>query len=872
MNRIIEFNRRFPIIRRGWVIISMLCWCCAQIFGQTSFPRITQISPAFGEPGTVVLIQGTGFTGVSSVQFGVGAASFESLSATQIRAVVPADSTTGAITVSTNRGFAVSNTFFQVAPRIGSFEPSFGKPGDRILLRGANLSGLSSLQIGTIRAAFSSVSDAQLSFVIPSGATTGLIRLISPAGRADSESMLRVIGPEPFITSFEPAVAAPGTLVAIRGVQFSNATEVLFASNVEGSFSVVADTQILVRVPAGAASGPVAVTTPSGQGVSEMDLLVTGTGPFISALEPNHGQVGDTIVVSGINLTGVSELIVDEEEASFEVVADTQLSFVIPDGATSGPITIRTPDSEFVFETGVTVDGPGPVLESFSPTSGLAGDTIELRGSHFINVESVQFGDKEAAFLVTAETQMTADVPEDAETAPITIVTAFGETQSATHFFVQQPAPELIGFEPGFGPIGTQITLTGIYLNGVTNVVVGGQNAAFEIVADSQILTRVPDNAKTDVIALQSGSGTTVSADFFYLPAFIQSVNPAAAVPGTEVTILGSNFTGTTRVRFGGEEAEIASVELDVLKVRVPSAALIGPVAVTTPAGSIATSSDFGVLPEVESIAPLAGPVGSLLQIHGRGFLEVTDVLVGLVGTAFEIISPELLELKVPSNATSGIITVRNSRGQSTSSEPFQIRTAADLSLEVSLNNPTSSWLTPAQITIKVHNAGPSTARNFFMRHQLPAGVVRLSGSNSGGSTDVFGEVVLDGIVSMEAGETVVIRHVVSTPHYGFETHLFDLDSQIFDPSPDDQSVTLRRQIIGPPVRLSAVPVADGFLQLQWTSALRGYVLQAKPALDASLSWSPIEASPIVEGDWQRIVIDPNNTGATQFFRLQALP
>jgi hypothetical protein len=870
MSRIIKLNRNFQVLVRGLILISFSCWWCGQMRGQTSFPRITQISPTFGEPGTVVMIQGTGFTGVSSVQFGVGGASFESISATQIRTVVPSDATTGAITVSTNHGFAVSNLFFQVAPRIESFEPVFGKVGDTILLKGANLSGLNSVQIGTFNAAFSAVSDAQLSFVIPSGATTGLIRLVSPAGRTDSESMLKVIGPEPFITSFEPSVAAPGTLVAIRGVQFSNATKVLFASDVEGSFSVVADTQILVRVPGGATSGPVAVTTSLGQGISEIDLLVTGTGPFISSLEPDHGQVGDTIVVSGVNLTEVTEVIVHEEVASFQVVADTQLSFVIPAGATSGAITLRSPESEFVFEPGVTVDGSGPVLESFSPSSGLPGDTIDLRGSHFRNVESVRFGDKEAAFMVTAETQMTASVPGGAETAPITIVTAFGETLSTVDFQVRQPAPELIGFEPGFGPIGTRITLQGTYLNSVTNVVVGGQNASFEIVADSQILTRVPDDARTDVISLQSFSGTTVSADLFFLPASIQSIVPAAAVPGTEVNILGTNFTGTTRVRFGGVEAEIASVELDSLKVLVPSAALIGPVAVTTPAGSIVSSSDFGVLPEVSGISPLAGPVGSLLQIQGRGFAEVTDVLVGLAGSEFEIISSEMIELKVPSNATSGWITVRNPSGQSASSEQFQIREAADLSLEVSLNNPTSSWLTPAQFTIKVHNAGPSPARNFFMRHQMPAGVVRLSGANSGGSTDVFGEVVLDGIVSIEAGESVLIQHVVSTPHYGFETHLFDLDTEIFDPTPNDQQVVFQRQILGPPVTLSVVRGVDGDLQLQWASALRGYLLHAKPALDVSIPWGPIETLPDSVGPWRRIPVDPHQTGAMEFFRLQA--
>ena len=865
-----QYFKGFQSFGCAWGFFGLAGSFCWQLLGQTSFPVITQINPNVGEPGTVVVVYGRGFTGVSSVMFGVGSASFESVSANQIRAVVPEDATTGAITVSTDHGFATSHIFFQVAPRIIRFEPAYGKPGDTILLRGVNLSGLNSLRVGTIDAAFSTVSDSQLSFVIPAGAATGLIRLSSPAGQADSESSLKVIGPEPYITSFEPSVAAPGTLVAIRGVQLSNASQVLFGDDLPGTFSVVADTQILVRIPDGAASGPVKVTTPLGQGISEMDLLVTGSGPFITSLSPDHGQQGDSIVVSGINLTGVIELKINDVKVSFEVVADTQMSFVIPADATSGPLSLRTVDEEFVFESGITVDGPGPVLGSFSPTSGLPGDTIQLIGSHFAHVQSVRFGEVEAAFQVTAETQMTVGVPEGAETAPITIVTAFGETQSSVDFLVKQPAPELDGVTPAFGPVGTQITLQGIYLNSVTNVVVGGKDAAFEIVADSQILTRVPASAQTGLIELQSGAGTVVSSDFFYLPATVQSVEPATAVPGALVSILGNNFTGASRVRFGGVEADIVSVQLESVQVTVPAAALIGPVSVTTPAGSIATPFDYGVLPEVESMTPLAGPVGTLLEIHGRGFTEVLDVVIGLSSVPFEIKSPELLELEVPFNATSGSIIVRNPIGQSASIEPFQVRTAADLNLEVSMNNLSSSWLTPSRLTIRVHNAGPSAARNFFVRHQMPEGVTRLSGLNTGGSTEIFGQVVVDRVVSLNAGQTVEIQHVVSSPFHGFLTHVFRIDADIFDPTADDWNVEFRRRIVGPPVRLNVILGPEHSVHLRWPPALRGYELQMNEALNETGGWSSMEAQPVFEQDWQQITLPKTDLLPTRFFRLQA--
>ena len=69
-------------------------------------PTVTSISPASGPAGTVITITGNGFeagAGTSSVKFnGVEAAGFTVVSATSIKAVVPAGVTTGAINITTD--------------------------------------------------------------------------------------------------------------------------------------------------------------------------------------------------------------------------------------------------------------------------------------------------------------------------------------------------------------------------------------------------------------------------------------------------------------------------------------------------------------------------------------------------------------------------------------------------------------------------------------------------------------------------------------------------------------------------------------------------------------------------------------------------
>jgi len=51
-------------------------------------------------------------------------------------------------------------------------------------------------------------------------------------------------------------------------------TEVLFDGTVSATFDVVSDTYLTATVPAGALSGPVTVTTPSGKLTLARDFLV----------------------------------------------------------------------------------------------------------------------------------------------------------------------------------------------------------------------------------------------------------------------------------------------------------------------------------------------------------------------------------------------------------------------------------------------------------------------------------------------------------------------------------------------------------------------------------------------------------------------
>jgi len=77
-------------------------------------PVITNFTPRSGPVGTSVAIDGTHFTGATSVTFNGHGAAFSVASDTRITTTVPVGATTGQIRVTTPSGFGESGGFFSV--------------------------------------------------------------------------------------------------------------------------------------------------------------------------------------------------------------------------------------------------------------------------------------------------------------------------------------------------------------------------------------------------------------------------------------------------------------------------------------------------------------------------------------------------------------------------------------------------------------------------------------------------------------------------------------------------------------------------------------------------------------------------------------
>jgi len=149
----------------------------------------------------------------------------------------------------------------------------------------------------------------------------------------------------PSISGFSPASGTAGTTVTITGSNFADASSVTFNGST-ASFTIDSASQISATVPAGATSGPIAVTTGTGTATSAsaftVDASPPAAAPTITGFTPTSGPVGTLVTINGTNLGATTSVAFRGRAAAFTVVSDTQVTATVPGGTKSGAVSVTT--------------------------------------------------------------------------------------------------------------------------------------------------------------------------------------------------------------------------------------------------------------------------------------------------------------------------------------------------------------------------------------------------------------------------------------------------------------------------------------------------------------------------------------------------
>ena len=226
---------------------------------------VTSFTPSSGPVGTSVTITGEGFDTTTAVDFNGTAATFTTVSPTELTATVPSGAMSGPISVTNTDGTGISSTDFTVipAPVVTGFTPDSGPSGTFVTISGTGFTDATDVQFGGVSATnFVVNSDVQISVTVPANAATGPITVATPGGTDTSADTFQVLVP-PTITGFTPKQGTVGSIITVTGTGLGT-TIAVTVDGVDANFQIVSATTLRVTVPRGARSGKIRVMTDAG--------------------------------------------------------------------------------------------------------------------------------------------------------------------------------------------------------------------------------------------------------------------------------------------------------------------------------------------------------------------------------------------------------------------------------------------------------------------------------------------------------------------------------------------------------------------------------------------------------------------------------
>jgi hypothetical protein len=111
--------------------------------------------------------------------------------------------------------------------------------------------------------------------------------------------------------------------------------------------------------PQGATTGKISVTAPGGTASSSTDFTVSPSPtPTISGFSPPSGPGGTSVTINGTGFTGATGVSFNGTSVgsgNFTIASDIQITATVPQGATTGQISVTTPGGTATSSTDFTV-------------------------------------------------------------------------------------------------------------------------------------------------------------------------------------------------------------------------------------------------------------------------------------------------------------------------------------------------------------------------------------------------------------------------------------------------------------------------------------------------------------------------------------
>ncbi len=311
-------------------------------------PRITTFEPEAGKAGAQVTIRGEKFSPhlpankvyINGIQAQVLTGNDSSL---VVR--VPQEATSGKIKIQTDQAGVISTKDFTVypAPLLNSFNPAEGITGTEVILRGHNLSAdmIESVYLGGELCEIIGSEPTSLTLRVPAGAISGTFTVHTKGGEAQTTASFRLWHAPTLLSLDKPMQKVGGTLLLL-GEHFAPeaARNRVHFGVIPAPVLKATEKELLVKVPDGAHSGLIRLTTPGGEASIPIDVI---PAPLIAEVSPSRASVGMVIELKGqhfLTLDRQDTVRFGGVEATVLSASTTRMQVRVPRGAISGELTV----------------------------------------------------------------------------------------------------------------------------------------------------------------------------------------------------------------------------------------------------------------------------------------------------------------------------------------------------------------------------------------------------------------------------------------------------------------------------------------------------------------------------------------------------
>lgn len=540
----------------------------------TMLPRVDRITPRQARVGAEVAVLGSSLEQVSELSLGEGsvaAKDFVLHTPEQIRFRVPPDASDGPIVLRQGVGAesieARGRELFFVVPRIVGFSARVVTPGELLTVRGDGLDADPAMMMllfegrgGPSEAPVLSVSSDRRSLItrVPVDAVTGFVlllrkRVYSEASPADTSN-----------TSLNKL-----TVLTAQGAP----SDVLIEERFEGDLAAWTEEAGAWRIDDGtlASSGTsrLGFTLPAPREALAIYADVLRAGRFGFSLTPSGG---------GPRLQVWVDLLGDEPALTWSTVDERGRQELL-----GGMALALFAGQDHLAQVVISRE--------------LSSERVALKIAFLLDQKLVQERIWEvpavrgAALLADAGEQRWDNVvvlKGQVLSIPEPELYRFGAVP-------EPPAPPLLrvdSFEPGKGPPGTAVTLSGVGLDDAARFFFGGMEAAVVRAVGAQAVVTVPAGGRTGPIEVRGRGGAIITTGerWFWLPPQITELVPNPALAGMQLHLAGTNLPvmlDEARVSVHGTIAQVVSAAPTLLIVLVPDVAGAGVVEVRS-AGFVA--------------------------------------------------------------------------------------------------------------------------------------------------------------------------------------------------------------------------------------------------------------------------------------------